>query len=57
MIKVTRVNKDGSTQQVDQAEGVGDLIARLTKKVGIEPCGKCKERQKYLNDKFPFRRK
>jgi len=55
MLKVTRVHKNGETQQVEGAVGLGDLIARLTKKVGIKPCGKCKKRQQYLNERFQIR--
>jgi len=29
--------------------GVGDLVAKLTKVFGIEPCSKCEERKKVLN--------
>lgn len=29
---------------------VGDVIAKITKAVGIEPCEACKQRQKALND-------
>jgi len=38
-------------------EGLGDIIASLTKKVGIQPCKGCKERRDWLNTKFPNRRK
>lgn len=30
----------------------GDTVAALTKAVGIKPCGKCKERQKAMNEKY-----
>jgi len=35
-----------------QAVGVGDVIARATRAVGIQPCGGCKERQAWLNQRI-----
>jgi len=37
------------------SRGLGDTIAKLTKAVGIKPCGGCKDRQKKLNEWFPYR--
>ncbi|WP_137132233.1 hypothetical protein [Rhizobium sp. FY34] len=37
-------------------EGMGDVISRLSKSVGITPCGGCRERQQRLNAWLPFRR-
>lgn len=34
--------------------GVGDVIAAATSAIGIQPCGKCKERQEALNKMLPF---
>lgn len=34
--------------------GAGDLVAAVTKAVGIQPCGGCKERQKKLNAMLPL---
>ena len=34
--------------------GVWDVIAAMTKAVGIQPCGGCKQRQEALNKVFPF---
>jgi hypothetical protein len=36
--------------------GLGDVVAKVTKAVGIKPCGGCKERQKKLNELVPFTR-
>ena len=36
-------------------KGLGDTIANITKKVGIKPCGGCRKRQKWLNEKFPYK--
>lgn len=35
------------------SKGLGDVIAKATKAVGIKPCGKCRERQKKLNQLIP----
>ncbi len=37
------------------SRGLGDTVAKLTKAVGIKPCGGCKERQKKLNEMFPYK--
>lgn len=34
--------------------GLGDLIARVTDSLHIPKCSSCTERQKMLNDAFPF---
>lgn len=39
-----------------ESRGLGDTIAKMTSAIGIKPCGGCKERQKKLNEKFPYRR-
>jgi hypothetical protein len=31
------------------AYGLGDLVAALTSKLGIQPCDKCKKRRQALN--------
>jgi len=38
-------------------EGLGDIIQRLTKTVGIPTCSKCEERRKKLNKMLPFIKK
>jgi hypothetical protein len=30
--------------------GLGDMVAAVTKAVGVKPCGGCKERQAWLNE-------
>ena len=39
------------------SRGVGDTIAKITKAVGVKPCGKCKKRQEALNKAFPYKDK
>ena len=36
--------------------GLGDTIAKMTKAVGVKPCGGCKKRQEILNKAVPYRR-
>lgn len=36
-------------------DGFGDVIKVMTKSMGIPSCGGCEKRQKYLNEKFPFK--
>ena len=38
-----------------RSKGLGDTIAKLTALAGIQPCGKCKERQQKLNKVFPYK--
>jgi hypothetical protein len=38
-----------------QAVGFGDVIARATRAVGIQPCGGCKARQQWLNQRLQLR--
>lgn len=37
-----------------QMRGAGDVVAAITRAVGIKPCGGCKRRQQKLNQLFPF---
>ena len=37
--------------------GLGDTIAKMTKAVGIKPCGGCKKRQEILNKAVPYKTK
>lgn len=37
-------------------EGIGDVISRLSRSVGIAPCQSCLERQQRLNAWMPFRK-
>ena len=40
----------GATQEV----GAGDVIARMTKAIGIKPCLPCQRRQAALNRRIVF---
>ena len=37
------------------SRGLGDTIAKVTKAVGIKPCGGCKARQAKLNTLVPYK--
>jgi hypothetical protein len=39
-----------------EKRGLGDVIAGITKAIGIEPCESCKQRQDILNKLFPFKK-
>jgi hypothetical protein len=38
-----------------KSKGLGDVIAKVTESVGIEPCVGCKKRKDKLNKLFPFK--
>lgn len=38
------------------SRGLGDTIAKLTRKIGITPCRGCRDRQKKLNELIPYKR-
>jgi hypothetical protein len=38
-----------------KSKGLGDTVAKITKAVGLKPCGACKKRQKKLNRLFPYK--
>lgn len=44
-----RVTPEAVDQLADDGYGLGDLIADLTKRLGIRQCDGCKRRQKTLN--------
>lgn len=35
-------------------EGLGDVISKTTKALGIKECGGCTQRREWLNKLFPF---
>jgi hypothetical protein len=46
--------KPKPTDPVLPLRGLGDVVARATKAVGIKPCAGCKKRQEKLNRWVPF---
>lgn len=39
-----------------QSRGLGDTVAKVTKTVGIRPCGGCQKRREWLNHAVPYQR-
>ena len=37
-----------------KVRGLGDMVAKVTKSVGIKPCSACKKRQQMLNKVAPM---
>ena len=50
-----RSNQISKGESTDKSKGLGDTVAKITKAVGIKPCGKCKKRQALLNKAFPYK--
>lgn len=44
----------GLRYEAGKMRGVGDVVAKVTKAVGLAPCGKCTQRRTRLNEIFPF---
>jgi hypothetical protein len=44
----------GKRPPAAQSRGLGDTVAKLTKAVGIKPCGKCEARRRKLNRWRPY---
>jgi hypothetical protein len=40
-----------------RSRGLGDTIVRLTRWLGLRPCGKCQRRRDALNRLFPYGKK
>ena len=38
----------------ERIRGLGDVVAKVTKAVGIKPCGPCQKRREALNRMVPF---
>lgn len=47
----------GYTSKTYPSSGLGDVVAKLTKAVGIKPCKGCQKRRTKLNEKFPTKRR
>lgn len=43
-------------EETDEMEGLGDAVAKVTKRLGIKECRGCRRRRKWLNRKVPFSR-
>jgi len=58
MLEIEKFIQEDQAKKLKIAEqrskGLGDTIAKVTKAVGIKPCGGCKKRQEKLNKMFPY---
>tara|TARA_R110000824_G_scaffold222128_2_gene409500 strand:+ start:146 stop:523 length:378 start_codon:yes stop_codon:yes gene_type:complete len=52
-----KASQGGIQKPTDKSRGLGDTVAKMTKAVGVKPCGKCKKRQAALNKMFPYKDK
>lgn len=43
-------------REARRMRGLGDVVAAMTKAVGVKPCAPCKKRQEILNNLVPFRK-
>ena len=50
-------NRAPKPDRPKRSRGLGDTIAKATRRLGFKPCGGCKKRQAWLNEKVPYRRK
>ena len=46
----------GDKRPIQKSRGLGDTIAKVTKAVGVKPCGGCKKRQEKLNKILPYKK-
>lgn len=46
-------NKDTKKVTPTKTKGLGDVIANITKAIGIEPCDACERRREQFNKWFP----
>jgi DNA-directed RNA polymerase subunit RPC12/RpoP len=42
-------------EENSDSRGLGDTIAKITKRFGIRPCRGCRGRQQKLNEMFPYK--
>lgn len=49
--------EDGAPDLPPGSRGLGDTIAKITKKAGIRQCGGCRKRQAQLNRLVPYKNK
>jgi len=46
----------GLVEEAEQMRGLGDVVSKVTKKLGIEECAPCAERRRKLNEMVPFKK-
>ena len=50
-----KIRDEHTPRDPDKSRGLGDTVAKLTKAVGIKPCGGCAKRQAKLNNLVPYK--
>ncbi len=40
-------------ERAEPVRGLGDVVAKVTKSIGIKPCAPCERRRNWLNKYFP----
>jgi len=55
--EVINFDADGKPDHKPRARGLGDIVAGVTRRLGLKSCGGCKKRQKILNDWVPFKKR
>jgi hypothetical protein len=53
----TKLREVVAKHRPEKLQGLGDVIAAVTKRLGIPECGGCKQRRQGLNKAVPFRPK
>lgn len=46
--------KQQESRKSEPSKGLGDTVAKVTKAVGIKPCGPCERRRQWLNARVPY---
>jgi pantoate kinase len=46
----------GLVEEAEQMNGLGDVVSKVTKKLGIKECAPCAERRRKLNEMVPFKK-
>ena len=55
--EVRELIEEADTSDESGIQGAGDLVAAVTKRLGIHECGGCKKRRDALNKAVPFRKR
>lgn len=44
-----------NSRETQKVRGLGDVVAKVTKAVGIQPCAPCERRRQWMNKYFPVK--
>ena len=55
MKAIVEEKKPEAAEPAPVSRGLGDTIAKVTKAVGVKPCGPCERRRQWLNARVPYR--